>query len=65
MNIMLGGNGHAVPSCRMKAPIPQHRNDAIIYTMSEALKKPFFHYRALCVNGDFHNYVALNTAGQF
>jgi hypothetical protein len=64
VNIVLGWNRHTIPSCRMKMPIPQHCDDAIIHAMSKSLKKPFFHHGALCVNRDFHNYVTLNAAGQ-
>jgi hypothetical protein len=47
----------------MKAPISQHRDDAIINSMAKPLKKPLFHYRALRVNSNFHDYIALDAAG--
>ena len=49
---------------RDETPVTQNRNDTIIHTMSQTLKKPLFDYGALRVNGDFHDYVALNAAGQ-
>jgi hypothetical protein len=48
----------------MKAPVPQNRDYPIVNAMTQTLKKPFSYHCALCVNCDFHNYVALNTAWQ-
>ncbi len=65
VNIVLGGNSHAVPCCRMKAPISQHCDDAIVHAMSKPLKQALFHHGTLCVDRNFHDYIALNAAGQF
>ena len=59
---MFGWNRHAVPCCRMKAPVPQNRDHAIVNAMTKTLKKPFLYYSALGINRDFHDYVALDTS---
>jgi len=64
VNIMLGWDCHAIPSCRTKMPIPQDRDDAIIHTMSKPLEEPFFHDRTLASMVIFHNYVTLKAVGQ-
>ena len=61
---MLGWNGNAIPCCRMKAPVPQNSDDAIIHAMPKPLKKPFVHHRTLSINRDLHDYIALNSSGQ-
>ena len=64
VDIVLGWNRHAIPCCRMKAPVPQNRDDAIVNAMTKPLKKPFLYHRALRINRDFHDYIALDAAGQ-
>lgn len=64
MHVVLGRNRYAIPCCRMKAPIPQNRDNAIINAMSKPLKEPLLYHSALCINRDFHDYIPLDTARQ-
>jgi hypothetical protein len=64
VHVVFGWNRYAIPCCRMKTPIPQDSNDAIVHTISKSLKKAFFYHCSLRVNCNFHDYVALDAAGQ-
>ena len=64
VDIVLGWNRHAIPCCRMKAPVAQNRDDAIVDAMTKPLKKPFLYHSALRINRDFHDDVTLDTARQ-
>ena len=59
MDIVFGWDRNAISRGRMKSPIPQDRDDSFVDSMAQSLKEPFFHYHALCVNGDLNNNVSL------
>src|SRR5215467_15541866 len=64
VNVVLGGNGYAIPGGRTKAPVTQHRDDSLIYAMAKSLKEPLFHDEALRIDRDLHNHVTLDPAGK-
>jgi hypothetical protein len=64
VNIVLRWDRHAIPSCRMKAPVTQNGYNTVIHALAKPLKKAFCHHRSLRVNRNFHDYIALNSARQ-
>src|SRR5947209_6769108 len=62
--VMLGSNGYTVACGGTEAPVPQYSNDSFIHAMAETLKQSFLHHCALSINGNFHDYITLNAAGQ-
>src|SRR5215471_5138992 len=59
MDIVLGWDGHAITGGRMKRPVTQYRDHALIHARPQPLKQLLFHDGALRINGDLHDYVTL------
>jgi hypothetical protein len=65
VDVVLGGNRHAVKRSRLVAPLAERRHDLFVDPMPDGLQDTGFDDSALRVNGHFDNDVALQIAREF
>ena len=64
VDIVLGWDGYAIARGRTEAPVVQHRDHPFVDSVSQTLEQSFFCHDSLRVNGDLHDHISLNAAGQ-
>src|SRR5205823_11728923 len=64
VDVLPGGNGHAVVGGGMEAPVVQRGNDALLNTVAQPLQNLHSGDVALGIDGDLNHNIALQAGGE-